>query len=191
MPAKTKTLRRQPENTRTQLSSLIKSARDIMRKDAGLNGDLDRLPQLSWMLFLKCYDDLEKRREGLAVLAGKAYKPVIPAPYRWRDWASDPDKGSTGAGVDRFRQQRPAARLARPDRQRREADHRGAVRETYNRMLSGYLLRDVVNLVDGIHFQVEGRDFHAVASVRSRCSRRCATRRATRASSTRRARWSN
>ena len=42
-----------PTSTRTQLSSLIKSARDIMRKDAGLNGDLDRLPQLSWILFLK------------------------------------------------------------------------------------------------------------------------------------------
>ncbi len=40
-------------NTKASLSSLIKSARDIMRKDAGLNGDLDRLPQLSWILFLK------------------------------------------------------------------------------------------------------------------------------------------
>jgi len=50
-------------NTKASLSSLIKSSRDIMRKDAGLNGDLDRLPQLSWILFLKCYDDLEIRRE--------------------------------------------------------------------------------------------------------------------------------
>jgi type I restriction enzyme M protein len=53
------------QNTRTQLSSLIKSARDIMRKDAGLNGDLDRLPQLSWILSLKCYDDLELRLRTL------------------------------------------------------------------------------------------------------------------------------
>src|SRR5512136_2785157 len=82
--------------SKSQLSSLIKSARDIMRKDAGLNGDLDRLPQLSWMLFLKCYDDLERRREEDAIVSHKAYRLVIPAPYRWRDWASDPDKGATG-----------------------------------------------------------------------------------------------
>jgi hypothetical protein len=54
-------------NTKASLSSLIKSSRDIMRKDAGLNGDLDRLPQLSWILFLKCYDDLEQRREQDAI----------------------------------------------------------------------------------------------------------------------------
>ncbi len=67
------------KNTRAQLSSLIKSSRDIMRKDAGLNGDLDRLPQLSWVLFLKCYDDLEFRREEDAVLRRQTYKAVIPA----------------------------------------------------------------------------------------------------------------
>ena len=63
-----------------------------MRKDAGLNGDLDRLPQLSWILFLKCYDDLEIRREEDAIVSqAKRIKPVIPLPYRWRDWASDPE----------------------------------------------------------------------------------------------------
>jgi type I restriction enzyme M protein len=61
------------KNTKASLSSLIKSARDIMRKDAGLNGDLDRLPQLSWILFLKRYDDLEMRREEDAKLERKAY----------------------------------------------------------------------------------------------------------------------
>ena len=40
-----------------------------MRKDAGLSGDLDRLPQLSWVLFLKCYDDMEQRREETGVLS--------------------------------------------------------------------------------------------------------------------------
>ena len=45
------------------LASVIKTARDIMRKDAGLNGDLDRIPQLAWLLFLKAFDDLEQNRE--------------------------------------------------------------------------------------------------------------------------------
>lgn len=50
----------QPKTTAQQLSSLVKSARDIMRKDKGLNGDLDRLPMLTWIMFLKFLDDLEQ-----------------------------------------------------------------------------------------------------------------------------------
>ena len=141
------------KNTRTQLSSVIKSARDIMRKDAGLNGDLDRLPQLSWILFLKCYDDLDLRREQDAIVRHKTYKPVIPAPYRWRDWAADPDKGATGEDLIKFinNDLLPALRdLSGSDERLKIAE---LFKETYNRMLSGYLFRDVVNLVDGIHFQ--------------------------------------
>ena len=67
------------------LEAIIKSARDLMRKDAGLNTDVDRIPQLAWMLFLKCFDDFEKKRAAL----DKNYKEAIPAPYRWRDWAVD------------------------------------------------------------------------------------------------------
>ncbi len=50
----------QPLTTAQQLGSLIKSARDIMRKDKGLNGDLDRLPMLTWIMFLKFLDDMEQ-----------------------------------------------------------------------------------------------------------------------------------
>jgi type I restriction enzyme M protein len=141
-----------PTTSRAQLSSVIKSARDIMRKDAGLNGDLDRLPQLSWMLFLKCYDDLECRREDDAIVSHKTYKSVIPAPYRWRDWASDPDKGATGEDLIKFINSGllPALRdLSGKDERLKIAE---LFKETYNRMLSGYLFRDVVNLVDNIHF---------------------------------------
>jgi type I restriction enzyme M protein len=141
------------QNTRTQLSSLIKSARDIMRKDAGLNGDLDRLPQLSWILFLKCYDDLEMRREEDAIVARMAYKPVIPEPLRWRDWASDENKGTTGEELLKFinNELLPGLReLTGSDEKLKIAE---IFQETYNRMLSGYLLRDVANLVNGIHFQ--------------------------------------
>ena len=52
-----------PPTTTQQLGSLVKSARDIMRKDKGLNGDLDRLPMLTWVMFLKFLDDLEQIRE--------------------------------------------------------------------------------------------------------------------------------
>ena len=46
-----------------KLARAIKSARDAMRKDAGLNGDLDRIPQLAWLLFLRAFDGLEQNRE--------------------------------------------------------------------------------------------------------------------------------
>lgn len=74
-----------PLTTAQQLGSLIKSARDIMRKDKGLNGDLDRLPMLTWIMFLKFLDDLEQIRETDAKLAGKRFRPAIEPPYRWRD----------------------------------------------------------------------------------------------------------
>ncbi len=84
-----------PMTTTQALGSLIKSARDIMRKDKGLNGDLDRLPLLTWIMFLKFLDDLEQQSEDEAKLGGKKFRPAIEAPYRWRDWASD-SQGITG-----------------------------------------------------------------------------------------------
>ena len=85
-----------PATTAQSLGSLLKSARDIMRKDKGLNGDLDRLPMLTWIMFLKFLDDLELQREQEAELAGKRFRAAIESPYRWRDWAATPQAGLTG-----------------------------------------------------------------------------------------------
>src|ERR1043165_9060513 len=90
-----------PLTTAQQLGSLIKSARDIMRKDKGLNGDLDRLPMLTWIMFLKFLDDQELERETEAELAGNPYRPVIEAPYRWRDWAAN-EAGISGDDLIAF-----------------------------------------------------------------------------------------
>jgi len=68
------------QSTAQQLSSLIKSCRDIMRKDKGLNGDLDRLPMLTWIMFLKFLDDMERVREEEAKLEGKKFRPAIEPP---------------------------------------------------------------------------------------------------------------
>ncbi len=78
------------KTTAQSLGSLLKSARDIMRKDKGLNGDLDRLPMLTWIMFLKFLDDLELQGTEEAKLAGKKFKAAIEPPYRWRDWAANP-----------------------------------------------------------------------------------------------------
>ena len=158
-PPNSSNLGESKHNTKASLSSLIKSSRDIMRKDAGLNGDLDRLPQLSWILFLKCYDDLEIRREEDAKATRQKYKPIIPPPYRWRDWASNENEGATGEDLIKFINDGllPALRsLTGSDERLKVAE---VFKETYSRMLSGYLLRDVVNLVDGIHFQSKDEIF--------------------------------
>src|SRR5882762_635309 len=96
-----KTSQNQPLTTAQALGSLVKSARDIMRKDKELNGDLDRLPLLTWIMFLKFLDDLELQREEEARLSGKRFRAAIEKPYRWRDWASAP-QGMTGDALLAF-----------------------------------------------------------------------------------------
>ena len=160
------TLNDTPLTTAQSLGSLVKSARDIMRKDKGLNGDLDRLPMLTWMMFLKFLDDLEIQREEEAKLAGKRFRPAIEQPYRWRDWAANP-QGITGDDLLAFINHEECTR---PDGSRGPGlfaylrslassngdDRRDVIATVFrgvdNRMKSGYLLRDVINKVAGIHF---------------------------------------
>ncbi|ALB63775.1 N-6 DNA methylase [Enterobacter cloacae subsp. cloacae] len=66
------------------LSSTIKSIQDIMRKDDGVDGDAQRLGQLTWMLFLKVFDQREEEWEE----SDPAYKSPLPEKYRWRNWAA-------------------------------------------------------------------------------------------------------
>jgi type I restriction enzyme M protein len=145
-----------------KLSGVIKAVRDTMRKDAGLNGDLDRIPQLAWLLFLKAFDGLEERRE---IVEGAAYQRAIAEPYRWRDWAADQVDGRTGETLIEFVNGELLPYLrglagTGPDDPR---DVLAAVfKETFNRMLSGYLLRDVLNKIDEVNF-ASSDDIHTMA----------------------------
>ena len=163
--ARTKPKTETPQTTAQQLASLVKSCRDIMRKDKGLNGDLDRLPMLTWVMFLKFLDDMERVREEEAKLAGKKFRRAIEPPYRWRDWASNP-QGITGDALTAFMNHDEAVR---PDGKRgaglfaylkglesANGDRRDVIATVFkgvtNRMASGYLLREVLNKVNEIHF---------------------------------------
>jgi type I restriction enzyme M protein len=156
-----------PKTSAQRLDSIVKSARKIMRKDKGLNTDLDRLPMLTWIMFLKFLDDLERMHEDGAKLAGAKFHAAIEAPYRWRDWAARHD-GITGPDLISFISDKEAVR---PDGTKGPGlfahlrdlrgrnggrDRRDVIATVFkdlsNRMESGYLLRDVVNLVDDIHF---------------------------------------
>jgi type I restriction enzyme M protein len=166
----------QPRTTAQQLSALIKSARDIMRKDKGLNGDLDRLPLLTWIMFLKFLDDREKLDETRAGIAGTKYKSAIELPYRWRDWAANKD-GITGDALIAFVNQEEATlpngkrgpgllaylrSLRAAGRDRRREVIATVFDGVTNRMISGYLMRDVLNLVNGIHFD-STEEIHVLA----------------------------
>jgi len=160
-----------PQTTAQQLSSLIKSARDTLRKDKGLNGDADRLPLLTWVMFLKFLDDLETRHEEDAALDGRTHRPIIEAPYRWRDWAATAN-GMSGDDLLEFINQDAATfshaggtSINRPGlfkylrglAEQGEKDTRRDVianvfKGVQNRMASGSLLRDIINKINGIHF---------------------------------------
>jgi type I restriction enzyme M protein len=131
-----------------------------MRKDAGLNGDLDRIPQLAWILFLRAFDALEQNRE----VTEANYRPAIEAPYRWRDWAADPND-RTGEALLEFvnRELLPYLRGLSGATEQDPRDVLAAVfRETNNRMLSGHLLRDVVDKVNEVNF-ASSDDIHTMA----------------------------
>jgi type I restriction enzyme M protein len=122
---------------------------------------VDRIPQLSWILFLKAFDDLEKER----VMLNPDYREAIQEPNRWRDWAAHEEKGRTGDELIGFVNNKlfPYLRgLIGTD----EKDQRTVIaevfREIYNSMRSGYLLRDIINLVNGIDF-TSSDDIHTMA----------------------------
>lgn len=166
------------ETTARALAAVLKSARDLLRKDKGLNGDLDRLPLLTWVMFLKFLDDLEVQRFEESKLAGKAYRPLVEAPYRWRDWAS-PEDGITGDALLSFVN---GEECVRPDGTRGpglfaylrsieggEGDDRRDVIATVfrgvdNRVKSGYILRDVINKISGLHFS-SSEELHTLGSL--------------------------
>lgn len=81
----------------SNIGGVIKSIRDIFRKDPGLSGDAQRIEQLGWMIFLKLFDDKDKEKELLDI----KYKSTIPSELQWRNWAEN-DEGITGDELINF-----------------------------------------------------------------------------------------
>ena len=78
------------------IGTMIKRLQDIMRQDAGVNGDAQRIEQIVWMLFLKLYDAKESEWEILE----DNYSSIIPNKYRWRNWAPDNKDGKAMTGEE-------------------------------------------------------------------------------------------
>jgi len=144
---------------------IFKNVDDELRKDAGCSSELDYVEQTSWILFLKYIDDLEKEKQISAELAGKTYKGIISPEYQWGLWAVpkgtdgklDLHKALTGDDLTDFVNQKlfPYFKKFKVD-----AEHADTIEykigeifsELKNRIQSGYTLREVINLIDGLRF---------------------------------------
>lgn len=158
--ARRKAADQKPATTQQRLSAVIKRIRDLMRTDPGLNGDLDRLPQLSWLLFLKAFDDLERQREALEV----DYQPLLADKHRWLQWAGN--SRFTGDSLIDFVNDDLLPTLARLGDQRSSGPLARKVGDVFagleNRMRSGYQLREVLNELGKVEFTSRD-DIHTMA----------------------------
>jgi type I restriction enzyme M protein len=131
------------------VSNLVKTIQDIMRKDAGTYGDAQRLEQLGWMFFLKIFDDREQELE----LLRDDYKSPLPQHLRWSAWATD-EEGITGDALLDFVNNTLLPKLKTlPAGANKMA---GLIRMTFedanNYMKNGTLMRQVINKINGIDF---------------------------------------
>eukprot|EP01030_Chromulinospumella_sphaerica_P023667 gene23667-23706_t len=145
----------------SNLSATIKSIQDVMRQDAGINGDAQRIEQMVWLLFLKVFDALEEELE----LTRDSYTSPIPEPLRWRNWAADAE-GITGDGLLKFVNDDLFGALKNlgGDAQRNPRGYvvRSVFEDANNFMKSGHLLRQVINKLAAIDFnrQAERHQFN-------------------------------
>jgi type I restriction enzyme M protein len=133
------------------VGTTVKVMQDIMRKDAGVDGDAQRISQLVWMIFLKVFDDVEAERE----LLDDRYKSPIPNKLRWRSWAKDPE-GITGEQLLDFVNGALFKNLKELPATGKNAAISAVVRsvfeDAFNYMKSGTLMRQVINKLNEIDF---------------------------------------
>ena len=164
------------------VNNIIKRIQNIMRSDSGINGDAQRIEQMTWMFFLKVYDTQEETWEYKAYTEKKEYKSIIPEPLRWRNWAIDEKDGKalTGDALLNF-----INNVLFPVIKGQDAEYNGdtikgivvtaetprsksIVPETFadlnQYMKDGTLLRQVVNIVNEIEFD-DADDRHTFGDI--------------------------
>ncbi|WP_299173548.1 class I SAM-dependent DNA methyltransferase [uncultured Brevundimonas sp.] len=145
------------------VTNALKAIQDTMRKDAGVDGDAQRIGQLVWMFFLKIFDD---REEELALLDDE-YESPMPLTLRWSAWAADPE-GITGDELLTFVNNElfpglKGINLDVAERSRAQVIY-GVFQDAINYMKSGTLLRQVINKINDIDFNNLG-DRHTFGDV--------------------------
>ena len=138
----------------SDLGSFVKRLRDIMRNDAGINGDAQRIEQIAWMLFLKVYDAQEENWE----FDEEDYVSIIPEECRWQNWAYDDGKGTalTGDQLLEFVNNKLFPTLkglnVDADTPIKKAIVKTTFEDANQYMKDGVLLRQVLNIIDSVDF---------------------------------------
>ena len=138
----------------SNLSGFVKRVRDVMRNDAGINGDAQRIEQIAWMLFLKVYDAKEEDWE----FDDEKYESIIPENLRWRNWAhtENQNDGLTGDQLLNFVNNDLFSTLKKleitPDTPIRQSIVRTTFEDANNYMKDGVLMRQIINIIDELDF---------------------------------------
>lgn len=137
------------------LGNFIKRLQDIMRNDAGINGDAQRIEQITWILFLKIYDAKESEWE----IGDDSYRSIIPTNLRYSSWAIDNKDGKalTGDELLNFVNNELFVTLKNititPQTTTRQAIVKKAFEDNNNYMKDGVLLRQVINVINELNFE--------------------------------------
>ena len=144
------------------ITGIVKSTRNIMRQDVGTGSDELRILQLGWMLFLKVFSDKDKELE----LLQDDYTSPIPPELHWDVWAGD-DEGMTGDELIDFVDKKLFPTLAKIDLStgnKRAVLVREVFANNFNYMKSGIHLRQVINKLNEINFNIS-KDKHVFGEI--------------------------
>ncbi len=140
------------------VNNIIKRLQNIMRQDAGINGDAQRIEQMVWMFFLKVYDTQEETWEYKAFKEKRTFESIIPEELRWRNWAIDNKDGLalTGDALLSFINNNLFPTLKNLSVTRETPRSKSIVKEVFEDlnqyMKNGTLLRQVINVINEIEF---------------------------------------
>lgn len=152
------------------VNNIVKRLQNIMRMDAGINGDAQRIEQMVWMFFMKVYDTQEETWEYKAFKEGKTFQSIIPDEYRWRNWAIDNKDGKalTGDALLRFINDELFPTLkslpVTQDTPRAKSIVREVFADLNQYMKNGILLRQVINVINEIEFD-DATDRHLFGDI--------------------------
>ena len=152
------------------VNNIVKRLQNIMRQDAGINGDAQRIEQMTWMFFLKVYDTQEETWEYKAGKEHKPFESIIPEELRWRNWAVDEKDGNalTGDALLTFINDKLFPTLKGLEVTRETPRSKAIVKEVFEDlnqyMKNGILLRQVINVINEIEFD-DAEDRHMFGDI--------------------------
>jgi len=150
----------------SSLSNFVKRLRDIMRNDAGINGDAQRIEQIAWMLFLKVYDAKEQDWD----MDEDNYQSIIPEACRWSNWAVDDKNGKAMTGdtllnfVNNILFPTLKGLNVTPDTPIKKSVVKTTFEDANNYMKDGVLLRQILNVIDELDFS-DYEESHAFGEI--------------------------